>query len=350
MSSYNKPTIPTKENEPEGYRWTDDQVLDNLPASASIKGKVFIVTGTNSGLGEETARALSAHGATVVMGSRNLQGAEATKKRILARHPQASLKWIHLDLSDLESVRDFAKEFHKLGLGLNGLICNAGIMACPYQTTKQGFEMQFGVNHLGHFLLIELLIGDLIKTGSDARVVIVSSLGHRFSGIRFDDIGFSGGEKYDAFEGYGQSKTANILTAKGLNEKYSKDGVEFFSLHPGVIPTELHTKMDPGAKADMAKQLVKNPVVRLIVPTVMRLHAFLKPVIGAMTPSWMKTVEQGAATQIYAATSPELKGKGGAYLDHCHISTPLTEQAKDADGENSRRLVALSEQLVADYM
>ncbi|KAH8549733.1 WW domain-containing oxidoreductase-like protein [Umbelopsis sp. PMI_123] len=333
--SNNKPLLPTKEQEPEGYRWTDDQVLSELPAPASIKGKVFIVTGINAGIGEESARVLSAHSATVVMGSRNQKAAEASKKRILARHPRASLKWIYLDLSDLESVREFAKKFQELGLGLNGLICNAGIMACPYETTKQGNEMQFGVHHLGHFLLIQLLIGDLIKTGSDARVVTVS-LGHRWGGVRFDDIGFQSGEKYDPFEAYGQSKTANIFTANALNEIYSKDGVEFFSVHPGHIPTDLDKKMSNKSKADMAKIIVQNPVARMMVPAFVNIYSVLRPIIGPMKPSWMKTIEQGAATQIYAATSPNLKGKGGAYLEDCHLDTPLTEQAQDANGENSR--------------
>jgi NAD(P)-dependent dehydrogenase (short-subunit alcohol dehydrogenase family) len=232
--SYAPPAIPkTKEAEPEGYRWTTDQVMNNLPASASMKGKLFIVTGTNTGLGEESARALSAYGATVIMGSRNEKAAQESKKRIVARHPKASLKWIYLDLSDLESVRDFAKKFQALGLPLNGLICNAGIMACPYETTKQGFEMQFGVNHLAHFLLIQLLIDDLVKAGPGSRVVCVSSKGHRFSGVRYDDVGFEGGKQYEPFQAYGQSKTANILCAKAFNEIYSKQGVECFSLHPG---------------------------------------------------------------------------------------------------------------------
>ena len=232
--AYAPPPLPkTKAEEPEGYRWSTDQVLSRLPASASITGKVFIVTGTNAGIGEETARALAAHGATVVMGSRNEKAAEVSKKGILARHPNASLKWIYLDLSDLESVQEFAKKFKALGLPLNGLICNAGIMAPPYETTKQGFEMQFGVNHLAHFLLIQLLIDDLVKAGPGSRVVCVSSKGHRFSGIRWDDTNFQDGKQYDAFEGYGQSKSANILCAKAFNELYSKQGVECFSLHPG---------------------------------------------------------------------------------------------------------------------
>jgi NAD(P)-dependent dehydrogenase (short-subunit alcohol dehydrogenase family) len=232
--AYAPPPLPkTKAEEPEGYRWSTDQILSQLPAYASIAGKVFIVTGTNSGLGEESARAIAAYGATVIMGSRNEKAAKESKKRIVARHSKASLKWIYLDLSDLESVREFAKQFKALGIPLNGLICNAGIMACPYETTKQGFEMQFGVNHLAHFLLIQLLMDDLVKAGPGSRVVCVSSKGHRFSGIRWDDLNFQDGKVYDAFEGYGQSKTANILCAKAFNELYSKQGVECFSLHPG---------------------------------------------------------------------------------------------------------------------
>ncbi|KAI8582625.1 hypothetical protein K450DRAFT_226140 [Umbelopsis ramanniana AG] len=348
--SYAPPPLPrSKAEEPEGYRWTSDEIIKKLPESASIQGKVFIVTGTNAGLGEETARVLSAYGATVVMGSRNESAAKESKKRIIARHPKASLKWIFLDLSDLQSVKDFVKQFKALGIPLNGLICNAGIMACPYETTKQGFEMQFGVNHLAHFLLIQLLIDDLVKAGPGSRVVCVSSKGHRFSGVRYDDIGFEGGKKYDPFEGYGQSKTANILCAKAFNEIYSKQGVECFSLHPGMIPTELSKNMSPETRDTMLKGNIPNPFMRTFVKGAMMIQPYIRPLVGTLKPSWMKTVEQGAATQVFAATSPELNGKGGVYLEDCHIYNPLTEEAADATGENAKRLFALSETLVAEY-
>ncbi|KAI9290355.1 hypothetical protein BC943DRAFT_376479 [Umbelopsis sp. AD052] len=339
----------SKAEEPEGYRTTSDQVMNNLPESASVKGKVFIVTGTNAGLGEESARVLAAYGATVVMASRNEKAANESKKRIIARHPKASLKWIFLDLSDLDSVREFAKQFKALGLPLNGLICNAGIMASPYGTTKQGFEMQFGVNHLAHFLLIQLLIDDLIKAGPGSRVICVSSKGHRFAGIRYDDIGFDGGKKYDAFEGYGQSKTANILCAKAFNEIYSKQGVECFSIHPGMVATELSKSMSPESRETMLKGNIPNPFIRTFVKGAMMIQPYIKPLVGTLKPSWMKSLEEGAATQVYAATSPDLNGKGGAYLEDCQIYRPLTDEANDATGENAKRLYALSEKLVAQY-
>lgn len=219
--------------EPEGYRYTADQVLDQLPQNASVSGKVYIVTGSHSGIGEESARSLAAHGAKVIVATRNQKSAQAAMDRIKSKNSKANLQWLYLDLSDLDAVKTFAADFHKTGLPLNGLICNAGIMAHPYSKTKQGFESQFGTNHIGHFLLIKLLLDDLIKSGPGSRVIVVSSSGHRFSGVRFDDLGFSNGKVYEPFEAYGQSKTANILCAKAFNERYSDKGVEFFSLHPG---------------------------------------------------------------------------------------------------------------------
>jgi NAD(P)-dependent dehydrogenase (short-subunit alcohol dehydrogenase family) len=238
-----KPVVHAQNTEPEGYRYTTDQVLESLPENASIVNKVFIVTGSHSGLGEETARALSAYGAKVIVATRNESSGHAAIDRIKKRHPQANLQWLNLDLSDLDKVQDFVTEFHKTGLPLHGLICNAGIMCHPYAKTKQGFESQFGTNHIGHFLLIKLLMDDLVKSGPGSRVVVVSSGGHRWSGVRFDDPGFDDGKAYDPWKAYGQSKTANILCARTFSEKYGDKGVEFYSVHPGKrIQIWLHIK------------------------------------------------------------------------------------------------------------
>ncbi|OZJ03856.1 hypothetical protein BZG36_03674 [Bifiguratus adelaidae] len=312
----------TVDQGPVGYRWTTDQVLDKLPQEHSVKGKVFIVTGGHSGLGEETTRALAAHGATVIVGSRSKSAADEVIAKIHKSHPDAKVQWIMLDLSDLDSVRQFVKEFHATGLPLYSIICNAGVMACPYGKTKQGFETQFGTNHLGHFLLIKLLIDDIVKSGG-GRVVCVSSIAHRAGGIRFDDYNFSDGKEYEPWKGYGQSKTANILCAKGFNEHYASKGVECFSLHPGGIRT---------------------PLQRHVAESKMLENGWINEK-GEVHPGF-KTVAQGAATQVLAATSPDLKGKGGAYLEDCHVKEPLTEQAKDEMGEYSRKLFELSEKLV----
>ncbi|OZJ05907.1 hypothetical protein BZG36_01177 [Bifiguratus adelaidae] len=235
----------TKEEEPEGYRWTADHILDQLPESHSVKGKTYIITGGHSGLGEETTRVLAARGATVVIGTRSPSSAEKTIQGIRSAHPNADVRYIHLDLCDLDSIRQFVKDFHATGLPLHGLVCNAGVMTTPYDTTKQGFELQFGTNHVAHHLLIKLLIDDIVKSGG-GRVICVSSNGHVLSPVRFNDLGFNDGKDYDKAQAYGQSKTANILCAKGFNTLYSAKGVECFSLHPGAIKTNLarHLKME----------------------------------------------------------------------------------------------------------
>ncbi|CAM0140819.1 hypothetical protein VKS41_008097 [Umbelopsis sp. WA50703] len=345
-----RPTIHKANEEPKGYRYTTNQVLDKLPESASVANKVFIVTGAHSGLGEETARALSAYGAKVIVATRSESSAQAAIDRIKKAHPKANLQWLNLDLSDLDKVQEFATEFHKTGLPLHGLICNAGIMAHPYSKTKQGFESQFGVNHMGHFLLIKLLLDDLINSGPGSRVVVVSSAGYRFSGVRFDDLDFKNGQVYDPFVAYGQSKTANILCARAFNEKYSDKGVEFFSLHPGMIRTNLGKGMSEDAKKTMITNITNNAVQRKILGWLTSLESFFEPVFGKISPKWMKTIEQGAATQVWAATSPDLNGKGGAFLDNCHVSEPNTEEAKDTTGENGRRLYDFSMDAVSKYL
>lgn len=236
-----KTLVHAQNAEPEGYRYTTDQVLSSLPEGVSVSNKVFIVTGSHSGLGEETVRALSAHGAHVIVATRSESSGHAAIDRIKKGNPQANVQWLHLDLSDLDTVQEFVKEFHKTGLPLHTLICNAGIMAHPYAKTKQGFESQFGTNHIGHFLLIKLLMEDLIKSGPGSRVIVVSSRGHRWAGVRYDDPGFEDGKAYDPWKAYGQSKTANILCAKTFNEKFGDQGVEFFSLHPGKELTIIKT-------------------------------------------------------------------------------------------------------------
>ncbi|KAJ2957118.1 hypothetical protein NQZ79_g7111 [Umbelopsis isabellina] len=345
-----RPVIYKSNEEPEGYRYTTNKVLDDLPETASISNKVFIVTGAHSGLGEETARALSAHGAKVIVATRSEGSAQAAIQRIKKAHPSADLQWLNLDLSDLDKVKEFATEFHRTGLPLHGLICNAGIMAHPYSKTKQGFESQFAVNHMGHFLLVNLLLDDLIQSGPGSRVVFVSSNGYRFSGVRFDDLDFKNGQDYEPFVAYGQSKTANILAAKTLNERYSDKGVEFFSLHPGMIRTNLNKGMSEEAKRSTIANITNNAIQRTLMGWLISMESFLEPVFGKVSPKWMKTVQQGAATQVWAATSPSLNGKGGAFLDDCHISEPTTEDAKDTTGENGRRLYDLSMEAVSRYL
>ncbi|OZJ04157.1 hypothetical protein BZG36_03108 [Bifiguratus adelaidae] len=299
------------------------RVLDQLPDAHSVKGKTYIVTGGHSGLGEETSRALASHSATVVNGSRSASATDETIRRIQSAHPNADVRFIHLDLCDLDSVCQFAKDFQATGLPLYGLVCNAGVMMTPYGTTKQGFELQFGTNHVAHHLLIKLLIDDIVKSGG-GRVVCVSSMGHDLSPVRFDDLGFNNGKDYDKKASYGQSKTANILCAKAFNALYSAKGVECFSLHPGAIWTPLGRHME---KAEMVE------------------WAFIDEE-GNINPGF-KSIPEGAATQIYALTSPDITGKGGAFLVDCQIAEPAHDQARDLIGEHSRHLYEVTEKLVA---
>ncbi|OZJ01592.1 hypothetical protein BZG36_05467 [Bifiguratus adelaidae] len=326
IEHFRKSYLPlTKEEEPERYRWTADGVLDRLPDAHSVKGKTYIVTGGHSGLGGEATRALAARGATVIVGSRSPSSAEKAIKDIQSAHPNADVRYIHLDLCDLDSVRQFVKDFHATGLPLNGLVCNAGVMFTPYGTTKQGFELQFGTNHVAHHLLIQLLMDDIVKSGG-GRVVCVSSGGHSISPVRFHDLGFNHGKDYHKLESYGQSKTANILCAKAFNELYSAKGVECFSTHPGKCTI----------KTDIGRHMERSEIVG---------WASMDEE-GNMHPGF-KSIPEGAATQVYALTSPEITGKGGAYLMDSHIAEPLHDQARDVTGENSRHLYEVTEKLIA---
>ncbi|OZJ04472.1 hypothetical protein BZG36_02683 [Bifiguratus adelaidae] len=319
----------TKEEEPEGYRTTAADVMNNLPASSFVQGKTFIVTGGHVGLGEGTTRALAAHGAKAVIGSRNQAKAEESIRSIQSAYPKADIRFIHIDLSDLESVQQFAQNFRKQGLPLHGIVCNAGIMAVPYGKTKQGFEMHFGTNHISHFLLIKLLIDDIVKSG-EGRVVCLSSKAHDRSDVHFEDVGFNNGQDYDPMTGYAQSKTANILCAKAFNKIYSAKRVECFAVHPG--------------KAG----IVITPLSQHIGTTGMVAFSMLDPE-GNPNPG-LKTVAEGAATQVYALTSPELDGMGGTYLADCHVSEPLNDQARDNSGEYSKHLFDLTEKLIEPFM
>ena len=281
-----------------GFESTADDVL----AGVDLRGTRIVVTGASAGLGVETTRALAACGASVTMAVRDLTKGAVAMEEIQAAVPDADLELRPVDLADLSSVRTFADGFLEDHDRLDVLIANAGLMACPYGTTVDGFELQWGTNHLGHFLLITRLLPALLAAGADggARVVLLSSAGHRFSDIDLTDPGFEHTE-YDPWFSYGRAKTANILTAVGLDQRYRDRGVRAFAVHPGGIHTELGRHLtDEALKALMDR---------------------MPP--GDKTP-W-KTIPQGAATSVYAATSPDLDGQGGVYLEDCHVGTPTDD-------------------------
>lgn len=271
-----------------GRNTTADEVLDGI----DLTGKLALVTGGSSGLGAETARALASKGARVVITARDLAKAESVVSDIKSSTGNNDIAVEGLELASFDSIRAFAKRFLETYGALDILINNAGVMACPEGKTENGFERQFGTNHLGHFLMTTLIAPALVE-GGPARVVSVSSAGHRFSPVVFDDVNYENRD-YEKWQAYGQSKTANALFAVGLNARLKDHGVEAFSIHPGAIPTDLARHMSE-EELEGFRQRADSGEMRL------------------------KTVESGAATQTYAATAPELIGQGGAYLADCRI-------------------------------
>ncbi|GGN57234.1 oxidoreductase [Streptomyces albiflavescens] len=301
-----------------GARSTADDVLEGI----DLSGKLAIVTGGYSGLGLETTRSLTKAGARVVVPAR---------RPAVAREALDGIEGVEtdeLDLGDLESVRAFAERFLASGRDVDIVINNAGVMACPETRVGPGWEAQFATNHLGHYALVNRL-WPAIEPGG-ARVVSVSSTGHHASGIRWDDVHWRHG--YDKWEAYGQAKTANVLFAVHLDKLGRESGVRAFSLHPGGILTPLQ------------RHLPKEEMVE---------RGWIDENGNLLHPEIFKTPEQGAATQVWAATSPQLVGMGGVYCEDCDIAEPAPADeemrfgVKDyaVDPEQAARLWELSAEL-----
>ncbi|PYH82662.1 NAD(P)-binding protein [Aspergillus uvarum CBS 121591] len=272
---------------PTALQIIQDQKLEN-----QLSDKVILITGCSSGLGVETARALFATGATLFLTVRDVEKARSTLGDI-AHSPR--VHFLHLELNSLDSVRACARDFKSKSKALNILIENAGVMACPESRTVDGFETQFGCNHLAHFLLFYLLKPVLLASsapGFNSRVVIVSSAAHRYASVNFDNISLKG--EYEPWKAYGQSKTASVWTANEIERRYSSQGLHAFSLHPGGIKTDLQRHVSDEQKAawDEDKELA----------------------------NYWKSTEQGAATTVWGAVAKELEGQGGKYLDNCQIA------------------------------
>ncbi|KAI8540388.1 hypothetical protein RHMOL_Rhmol09G0259800 [Rhododendron molle] len=262
----------------------------------------------SSGIGTETARVLALRGVHVVMGVRNMASGKEAKEAIVKEIPTAKIESMELDLSSSASVRKFASEFNSLGLPLNLLINNAGIMATPFMLSKDKIELQFATNHLGHFLLTDLLLETMKKTArktsKEGRIVNVSSRRHQFTypeGIRFDKMNDQSG--YSSLSAYGQSKLANVLHANQLARDLKDNGVEITanSVHPGVIATNLfrHYRLVSGLVDVLGKYVFKN-------------------------------VQQGAATTCYVALHPQVKGMSGKYFADCKLAE-ASSQANDTE-------------------
>jgi len=262
-----------------------------------LSGQTFVVTGANSGIGLVTTTQLASQGATVVMGCRRTEEGEARAAEIRAQHSSAKVEVYALDLGKLDSVRAFAKTVQEKHETLQGLINNAGVMNTPQQKTADGFEMQIGVNHLGHFLLTDLLLPAL-KAGAPARVVIVSSCFHdkamgREGKIDLDDLFFEKRE-YDGWEAYAQSKLANLMHAQGLAKRLEGTGVTAVSVHPGWVRTNLARHSMP--------VWVQNYILR--------------PVLGmmGMIEPW-----EGAQSSLHAALADDVPEHGGAYYSQLGV-------------------------------
>ncbi|XP_068634775.1 short-chain dehydrogenase TIC 32 B, chloroplastic-like [Aristolochia californica] len=300
-----------------GSASTAEQVTEGIDAS----NLTAIVTGGASGIGAETVRVLALRGARVIIGARNIDAANEVKQQILNENGAAQVDALKLDLCSLKSVRAFADNFNALNAPLNILINNAGIMFCPYSLSEDGIETQFATNHLGHFLLTNLLLDKMKSTaratGIEGRIVNLSSIAHVHTyeeGIRFDRLNDQAG--YSDKRAYGQSKLANILHAKELTRRLKDEGanVTANSVHPGLIMTNL-----------------------------MRHSAFLMKVLKVFTYVLWKNVPQGAATTCYAALHPGLKGVSGKYFLDCNEMQP---SALATDEKLAKKLWDYSNKLV----
>ncbi len=279
-----------------GSETTADEVLSGI----DLGGRYAIVTGGYSGIGLETTRALRRAGAQVLVPARRPEAAREALDDLDDVEVDA------LDLGDLESVREFAERVLRSDRSIDMLINSAGIMACPETRVGRGWEAQLATNHLGHYALTNRLWPLLARGG--ARVVSVSSAGHRRSPIRWDDLQFEHG--YDKWEAYGQAKTANALFAVQLDRLGEPDGVRAFSLHPGGILTPLQRHL---AKEEMAAMGWIDEQGRLLNDS-------------------FKTPQQGAATQTWCATSPQLSGLGGVYCEDCDIAEVVASDDRSSGG------------------
>lgn len=307
-----------------GAESTTDDVLGGI----DLSGKRILITGASAGLGVETARSLAARGAHVVGAVRDLdKGGSATA---VVREQAASgggIELVQLDLASLASVRACADALVAKGQPFDVVIANAGVMACPKSTTADGFETQFGTNHLGHFVFVNRIVS-LLKRGS--RVVSLSSAGHRFSDVDLDDPNFER-TPYTEFGAYGRSKTANALFAVEFDRRHEDEGIRASAVHPGAIQTELSRHMTPEAMQQLLTS-INQP--------------------GGFK---MKTIPQGAATSVWAGIVAPAEEIGGRYCEDCHVAEHNDDpsirggvQPYAIDPERAKALWARSEEMVGE--
>ncbi|XP_039272891.2 retinol dehydrogenase 14-like [Styela clava] len=286
-----------------------------------MTGKTVLITGANTGMGLATAIDMGKRGARVIMTSRNMDRGNEAKDTAVKESGSENIIVKQLDLSSMESIRVFADDINKTESKLDVLINNAGVMMCPQSKTKDGFEMQFGVNHLGHFLLTNLLL-DLIKKSAPSRIVTVSSAAHyKYLGaaIHWDDLNLE--KNYTPTTAYAQSKLMNVLFSRELSKRLEGTGVTSNSLEPGAVKTDLQRHVGTH----------ENPT-------------FMDRIMGwanSLTRRWWRTPEQGAQTQIYCAVAPELEGVTGKFFANCK----QTGESNDAKRDDfAKRLWDISEE------
>ena len=297
-------------------------------AGIDLTGKVAVVTGGYSGIGLETTRALINAGAKVHVPVRDPKKAAQTLADI-----DGEVQVGEMDLSELDSVRAYAESISSVDPTVDLLINNAGIMACPETRVGLGWESQFAVNHLGHFVLTTQLLPNLSKANRP-RVVCLSSVGHKRSDIRWDDVHFES-DPYEKWDAYGQAKTANALFALGLDLKYREQGLRAFSVHPGGILTPLQRHMAVEEMMAMGWTDAEGNV-------------------SERAKAMFKTTTQGCSTTLWCATSPDLENRGGVYCEDCDIANLATEESAPffdvapwaADDDSAIKLWDLTEKML----
>jgi NAD(P)-dependent dehydrogenase (short-subunit alcohol dehydrogenase family) len=294
------------------------EVVDGV----NLTGKTVVITGASAGLGREAARALAATGARVLLAARNTQALHDAKTWIQTEVPDARTSTVELDLTSLASVRAAATAIKAIAPEIHVLMNNAGVMFTPFSRTPDSFEIQFGTNHLGHFELTRLLTPQLVD---GARIVILSSDGHRMSDVDLEDPNWERRE-YDKFAAYGASKTANVLHMVALDRRLRGRGVRAYAVHPGVVATSLARHMRREDFAELMRFAPADPGQEKI--DVRR---------------DFQTPEHGAATQVWAAVSQDLEGVGSVYLADCRIREDIAAYA--INEARAARLWELSETL-----
>jgi NAD(P)-dependent dehydrogenase (short-subunit alcohol dehydrogenase family) len=308
-------------------------------AGVQLKGKRILVTGVSAGLGVETARALVAHGANVVGTARDLEKAKRATSEVskAASESGARFEVVELDLANLKSVRAAADKLVADGRLFDVIIANAGVMATPFGKTEDGFETQFGTNHLGHFVFVNR-IAKLIKVGG--RLVTLSSSGHRFSDVDLNDPNFET-TSYEPFVAYGRSKTANILFAVEFDRRHGDRGVRATAVHPGGIATELARHMPDGAIEAWVQRIQEQRAA------------------AGEPPFEFKSIPQGAATSVWAGVVASTQEVGGKYCEDCQVGELISADSQVStiskgvrgyalDPENAKALWKKSEEMVCE--